>query len=635
MRNSLLDELDLERLRLAAEERDTAEHGDPNLVFFVHLPREDPVQSTALLAALAALPSVEYAHFQPIPADAQAADIPPTTTIDVRPAQGYLRRAPAGIDWDLARRLAGGDGAGVRIADIEAGWIDGHEDLPPFAFGLGVNWGIFDGDHGTAVLGQIAAGVNGFGADGIAPGATIGWSGVTNLLPAGGLTPFYSVGNALLMAAKVLRPGDIALIEQHYPTLAGACPNTCNCAQFGFVAVESYPYEHAIIRLLTAAGIVVVEAAGNGQQRVVPANPMDSGAIVVGASANNRMPVCFTNFGPRVDVHAWGNFNSIGSLGYGDVPAGAPPGTPPLRANGADRRQWYTTTFAGTSSAAPIVTGAAALIQSIRRAEGLPALDPLPLRALLLRTGTPQAGGAVAIGPQPDLAAAIASFMGDRASFVGRSALPARVEPGAAIPFTAQFRNTGGRRWAGGHQVEIAPSPQSGRQEFSGPAAPAGTAASPLLPGDAPTASLTARAPTQPGTYDLVVRLRAPDGTVLASSPQSTITVAPANQPISNAVLTIVSAPGSLVSGGTGEVVVRAENNGQTTWAPPLALVVRIGGRTFAPVSAVPLPASVAPGGQQEFRFLIGCNSPGRGFFEVRLGGFGASAGRVVVCQPR
>ena len=55
------------------------------------------------------------------------------------------------------------------------------------------------------------------------------------------------------------------------------------------------PNEHAVITLLTAVGVVVIEAAGNGQTRVTPASPADSGAIVVGASKGDLTPECFTN----------------------------------------------------------------------------------------------------------------------------------------------------------------------------------------------------------------------------------------------------------------------------------------------------------------------------------------------------
>jgi hypothetical protein len=55
-----------------------------------------------------------------------------------------------------------------------------------------------------------------------------------------------------------------------------------------------------------------------------------------------------------------------------------------------------------------MVAGAAALIQSIVKARGLPPLRPQQLRSLLVMTGSPQ-GGDISrnIGPRPNLRAAI------------------------------------------------------------------------------------------------------------------------------------------------------------------------------------------------------------------------------------
>ena len=75
-----------------------------------------------------------------------------------------------------------------------------------------------------------------------------------------------------------------------------------------------------------------------------------------------------------------------------------------------DRRQWYTRTFSGTSSASPIVAGAVASIQGIRKAYGLSILNPRQMRDLLRTTGTPQAMDVRQIGPMPNLRAAIATF---------------------------------------------------------------------------------------------------------------------------------------------------------------------------------------------------------------------------------
>ncbi len=420
---SSIDEIDLVRLRLRAERNTRAEHSDLNLYYFVLLPGIGTQENGATLLSLRSLKSIEAAYFQPIPFDAQ--DRPPPTFVDVTAAQGYLRPATdGGIDVDYARRLPGGRGEDVRIADVEAGWNDTHEDLPDLAFRLGINIPPHR-EHGTAVLGQIAAMDNGFGATGIAPNATIGWSSVIMPDPASGaVARIFNVANAILWAGEVLREGDIVLIEQHFYSPLGdnlpPCPNNCNCGQWGYVAVETYPFEYDAISTLTAAGIIVVEAAGNGQTTVTPASSRDSGAIVVGASdvtlgpdepVNTFKPACFTNAGPRVDVQGWGG--NIGTLGYGDQDDAS------LRPNGPDVDQWYTRRFGGTSGASPIVVGAVALIQSTRSAMGLPRLDPFAMRTLLVSTGTPQAAGSTPhIGPMPNLRAAIQSYKPEAATTV-------------------------------------------------------------------------------------------------------------------------------------------------------------------------------------------------------------------------
>lgn len=647
----------LAMLHRRAENESMVELPNPNLFYFVHSQRTEPKAAADLLAALRRLPIVEAAYFQPIPFD--ATDIAPTTTIDVTAQQGYFRPSPAGIDVDFARRFAGGRGEGVRIVDIEFGWHVDHEDLPPISFGYGVNFGFIDGAHGTAVLGQIAAQENGFGAIGIVPASEIGWSSITNidlLMP--WRTYFYSVANALLSAGHFLRQGDIALIEQHFPNpAAGPCPNTCNCSQFGYVAVETIPYEHAAISLMTSAGIVVVEAAGNGQTMVMPASPLDSGAIVVGASNNNLTPACSTNFGPRVDVHAWGRF--IGTLGgatmsatrldaAGNVVLDAAGNAivdqvpdPTLRANGADVRQFYTRTFGGTSGASPIIVGAAALVQSTRGARGMDKLTSVQMRALLVATGTPQATATVgrAIGPLPDLAAAIATYIPDGAAFVRQTGAPTALSVGSVFSQSVTFRNSGGLPWVG-YTMAITQS-DDGSYPWGTISFTLGSAAAPVMPGDEVTGVFTLHTPAQPRTYTLVYRLTSSAGANLAFSPRQFIAVAgPAGTAFDNATVTIDQAPGSVCVGVAAIVIVTARNTGSTTWSSP-GYLLRLNrtGRIALPQLSAALTGTVAPGQSRAFIFnILGAPTPGSGGFSVQMGGpsgvFGQSVGMAVVCQP-
>jgi subtilisin family serine protease len=115
--------------------------------------------------------------------------------------------------------------------------------------------------------------------------------------------------------------------------------------------------------------------------------------------STERTPMCFSNHGTRVDVHAWGQ--NVATSGYGDL-------HPETGIGPANRNWWYTREFGGTSSASPIVTGAAAIIQGIRTAASQPRLTPAELRALLTATGTVQTGQLDRlIGPFPNVREAL------------------------------------------------------------------------------------------------------------------------------------------------------------------------------------------------------------------------------------
>src|SRR5262249_21855801 len=149
------------------------------------------------------------------------------------------------------------------------------------------------------------------------------------------------VATAIDRAAQRLRPGDVLLIE-----LQGAGP------EHKWIPVEYWRDVYDAIRVATDRGVIVVEAAGNGNAdldaRVYrgafdPA-ARDSGAIVVGAGGPpragfvDRARLDFSNYGKRVNVQGWGR--KVATLDYGDLQRCG---------DGVDRH--YTGEFSGTSSA--------------------------------------------------------------------------------------------------------------------------------------------------------------------------------------------------------------------------------------------------------------------------------------------
>ncbi|RKH39287.1 S8 family serine peptidase, partial [Corallococcus llansteffanensis] len=286
---------------------------------------------------------------------------------------------------------------GVRIVDIEGGWRTTHEDLPPLFHQGGtqindVSWR----NHGTAVLGEMVGALNGYGVTGISSDAQAGIESHSGV----------GVAVAVNRAAAAVGRGGIVLVEAHSPGPADGTACTCNQSQCNYIAMEYWQGEYDAIATATANGVIVVEAAGNGSANLDAAAyggrfnraTRDSGAIIVGASAgSSRAPTCWTNYGGRVDVHGWGE--SVVTLGYGDRFGSA---------YGED--QFYTSTFSGTSSASPVVTGAAASVQGVALASGRAALDSRAMRSLLASTGTAQSADARNIGPLPDLRRAVSQL---------------------------------------------------------------------------------------------------------------------------------------------------------------------------------------------------------------------------------
>jgi serine protease len=309
-------------------------------------------------------------------------------------SQGYLDAAPEGIDARWAWTQTNSTGAGVGIVDLEQGWFPNHEDLlaasPTLVYGDNRDGvGSYKGNHGTAVLGEMVARDNTLGVVGIAP--DVSSVRMTSHYDAGTNTALH-VADAILAVLPTMDPGDVLLLE----------------VQRFYLPTEVDDADFDAIRLATALGIIVVEASGNGNNdldlytngsgiTILNRNSSgfrESGAIMMGAS-KSALPhdrAWFSNFGSRIDCYGWGE--DVVTCGYGDLDPGSGDETT------------YTNTFSGTSSASPIVAGAALILQGMYEATTGTRLSPGQMRSLLANpvTGTPQGPNTAGnIGVMPDL----------------------------------------------------------------------------------------------------------------------------------------------------------------------------------------------------------------------------------------
>lgn len=381
-----LPESVLTRLEARAAARSGRAQPDLAGMMVAELPDPSPANLLAAGNAMLALDAVEWVDLEALGVPPPV-DIPPTTS-DLVPNQGYLLGNP-GVNSNFAWNW-GATGQGVRISDCEYGWNYTHEDFNEVSLhpepGQTPHPDVYTNgweQHGTAAAGVSYAMVNEYGCHGMAPDAEL------YTYPEWTVEQGHRRVTCITNAIAVSAPGDVVLLEMQAWGISGYVP-----AEYALAV-------WTVTRTGTDAGVIVVGAAGNGNQDLdAPeyADYMargDSGAIIVGAGSalGGHYKLSFSTYGSRVNVQAWGQ--SVMTLGYGDIAF-----------NGTDPDQWYTPGFGGTSSASSIVAPAVALIQSFQLfAYGTP-LEPDTMRQLLIDTGWPQGSGGH-IGPAVNIKLAL------------------------------------------------------------------------------------------------------------------------------------------------------------------------------------------------------------------------------------
>jgi len=364
----------------------------PNLcTYCVLLCPASSADTRTLLDRLQANADIEYAYIEKkLVARAPGESLGnPTNNL----SQGYLEPAPLGVDSHFARQFKGGEGDDrVRFVDIEGGWFLNHEAIthasPEILFGTNKveQW------HGTAVLGVIMMQNNLAGGQGMVPGVKCDVMGSLDE------NDRLVIGSGIVKAMTKLQFGDVLLIEVHLADEDG-----------NFFPVETAPTLNSLIRMATEKGIIVIEAAGNGNlnldsyqnrfgKKILNRNDdafVDTGAIMVGACtsrSNARIPI--SNFGSRVDCCAWGNrvgtASTVTTIDNGN--------------QGPEFKFGYMNDFDGTSSASAIIAGVALTIQSILVKNGRKPFGPAKMRQVLSSfSARPDDDTDDRIGTMPDL----------------------------------------------------------------------------------------------------------------------------------------------------------------------------------------------------------------------------------------
>ncbi|MDZ4676757.1 MAG: S8 family serine peptidase [Oligoflexia bacterium] len=371
--------------------------------YFTQAPTQD--QAKALLESLYADHNIAYAYFEPELFDTvisesklnlshvtktsqieDTLDFTPgfDSTPDFQDRQNYLESAPQGVNAKYGWATPGGTGKGIKIIDIERGWIANHEDfnLPFWSSDSNLNL-----EHGSAVWGVVAGKNNGTGITGIAHESAFGFSGTVD--SSGDGNYFSSAARAIELATTQLSAGDVLIIEQQ------------TRGPISYVPAEYWELIFNAVKTASLKGIYVVAAGANGSSSLddkanlgaFDIQVRDSGAVLVGAGApptsfNHLSRVWLSNFGNRIDAFGYGE--DVTTTGFGDL-------------YGTNPTNNYTARFSGTSSATAIVAGVVAALSGIAKAEGK-LLTPLQMREALRKTGTQQKGNTnERIGNLPDI----------------------------------------------------------------------------------------------------------------------------------------------------------------------------------------------------------------------------------------
>lgn len=371
------------------------------LSFYCFEMESAPADPQALINEILKAPEVETAYYEPIPVDLTCTDVG-VVTPDFTANQTYHDPAPTGVDldWVLDNHdpdVVDGPGTSRWTGIFERGMQTTHEDVT-LATVATAGTPDADNDHGTAVMGVLGAcDDNNVGCLGFLADQQMRLY-QRNSGSYGSVADIYDLANGHLIAGE-LTNSSWGYFANPLPP-GQSCP--CNPSQNGVVTIEYDAAVKASVQAGVADGIHYFLAAGNGCVNLDAAtfgntfrNSTDTGSNYVSAiqSAAGHDASCFTNWGERCDINAWGDGSF--TLGYGDE------NVPGWEETVQD--EWYTATFGGTSNASPTVAGCAGVIHNIVRDLNGTTISTATMRDYLNDFGTTPGTTPGNIGVMPDL----------------------------------------------------------------------------------------------------------------------------------------------------------------------------------------------------------------------------------------
>lgn len=304
-----------------------------------------------------------------------------------------------------------------------------------------------DGDfHGTPVA-SIAGGVQGNAMIGVAPKCTvlpirIGF-GPPDQLQTLREFRFASRHADILNCSFGFPPLDVQIFDQGFIDEISEMTRTGGRRGKGLVIVFSAGNDDAPTRLSAAQNTNGVRFLGGNSEtgffvRAIPSGqtvtsvfPSIPGTVVVAALSSMNRKSGYSNWGPDITVTApSSNGHELRSLdvdfqanyrGLGQVAATNRPGhgtaSRPLRDDPTTpgvREDFYTDEFGGTSGAAPVVSGIAALMLSVN-----PELTASEVRTILMATADRDLDITTDLANDPNLQGITGEFVNGRSAFFG------------------------------------------------------------------------------------------------------------------------------------------------------------------------------------------------------------------------